>query len=249
MNIKFLILFFLIIVSCSTNRKLYRDSEINKSLVAGKVISEEGLPLEGVNVKLDSFSCMTDINGRFFFNNLFFGKYTLSYEKQGCTKDNITIEYSFKKRKIPFIKVKLFSFNFLLSDSFELLKQNKYVEIDKNIIKLDEIDPDDESLLYLKAIILYKREKYKESLELFEKLSSYDRKNVYYILPMVDIYDKLKWFRQKAELCLYIGKNFSNEYKYLIKTAAITYKDKLKDVDSYNIIYEEYRDFFEDNGQ
>ncbi len=239
-----IVIITLIIISCSTNRDLYRDSELNQSLIAGKVITEEGLPLEGVNVALNSSSCVTDINGRFFFNDLLFGKHILYFEKQGYTKDSVNIEYSFKNRKLPFIKVKLFSYNYLLADTFELLKQNKNKDIDVNITKLNQINPEDESLFYLKAIILYKRNNLNESLKLFENLAATDRKNIYYILPLLDIYDKLEKYKEKAELSYYIGKNFSKEYIYLIKTAGLIYKNKLNNLEIYNRIQEEYPELF-----
>ncbi|HOV13006.1 MAG TPA: hypothetical protein PK771_01875 [Spirochaetota bacterium] len=230
-----------LLIGCTSYDKIYRDSDISKAMLSGKIITEEGLPLEGVKIKLnDKQESRSDINGKFFFTYLFFGEYKLTFEKEGYSNEEYIFKYDMKNKKIPFIKAKLMSFNFLLNEGIYLLSQKKYSEVESVLERLKRIASDEESYLYLKSVYLCERKKYKDALDIVESLINSDRKNLYYNLLLIDIYGNLGWFQKKAELCLIIGKNNPDEYLYLIKQAAEIYKEKLEDQENYNKLIELY---------
>lgn len=241
--IKILTYIFIIFLlfTCTSYDKIYRENDLSKAMLSGKIISEEGLPLEGVKIKLNnSHESRSDINGRFFFNFILFGEYKMTFEKEGYSYEEYNFKYDIKNKKIPFVKAKLLSFNFLLNEGIYLLSQKKYSDVENILEKLKIIDPEEAAYLYLKSVYLSERKKYKESLDIVEKLIESDRKNLYYNLLLIELYNNLNWFQKKADLCVTVGMNYQDEYLYLIKNAAEIYKDKLEDTDNYNKFIELY---------
>ena len=250
---KYILIGFLIITlfSCSSINYANVNSELEKSLLNGVAYSEEGLPLEGVSVTLDNIAnTKTDINGRFLFNSLFFGKHSLTFEKDGYTKDTQPFEYKPKLiRKSIFVKVKLFSANYLVREASILIKERKYDKVEKMLKQLEEIDMTDETYLFLKAVYFYNSDKFKESAKILEDLRENNRYNIYFSLTLLKVYEKLKWFRKMAELYLYIGKNNTDQYLNYIKKAAEVYRDFLEDKEEYAKVLKEYDNIKNKNAQ
>src|SRR4030042_1730091 len=95
----FVILLFFLLLSCETYKKVYLNRDLKKAKLQGKVITEEGLPLDGVRVRLTDFiETKTDINGRFLFNFLAFGNYKIKFEKSDYLNTDYDLEYNFKNR-------------------------------------------------------------------------------------------------------------------------------------------------------
>ncbi|MBK9400088.1 MAG: carboxypeptidase regulatory-like domain-containing protein [Bacteroidetes bacterium] len=69
------LLFVLTISSCAKDEKASASSGSNVSItVYGRVLDESGNPLEGVSVRVGSFSTLTDVQGLFVFENALTGK-------------------------------------------------------------------------------------------------------------------------------------------------------------------------------
>lgn len=234
---------FVLIFSCTSYDKIYRESDLSKAVLSGKIITEEGLPLEGVKIRLNnSRESRSDINGKFFFSYLIYGEYVMTFEKEGYSFEEYSFKYDLKNKKIPFIKAKLMSLNYLLNDGIELLTQKRYSDVEKVIEKLYKINPDESSILYFKSTYLFERKKYKEALDIAERLIETDRKNIYYNLLLIEIYENLGWFRKKTEACIFVARNNPKEYCYLMKMAADIFKDKLEDIESSKKLMEEYEE-------
>ena len=230
----FLFFFLVFIVSCSTLDPIHLKSDLNKSMLSGKIISEDGLPLEGVLVKLNDIQkTNSDINGKFLFNFLRFGKYTITFSKKDFAPTDYSFKYNFKNRKLPFIKIKMQSMNFLVNEGFEYLKEQNYAEAEKIIAKLKKINSKEEIVLYLQATKFYLEENYTEAMPILEKLKSKDRKNIYYQLTLVDVYEKLELHEKTAKLSFYIGISNPKLYLEYIKKSAQIYKDKLNNEKEY----------------
>lgn len=236
----------LIIISCSSLDPIHLRSDLQKSMISGKVITEEGLPLEGVTVKINEFQeTMTDINGRFLFNYIRYGKHTITTEKDDYLPGEYKFIYNFRNRRIPFAKIKMLSLNHLVDEGFEYLKENKYDKTLAIIEQLDVINSNEEIVLYLKAMYFYLLEKYDDAIALLEHLKVRDRKNLYYQLTLIDIYEKLKMYKEMADLSFYLGKNNPREYSDYIDMAKKIYKEKLgkiiKEDDIKNILIDQIR--------
>lgn len=220
----------ILVVSCASNDKLIMQSELDKANFSGKVITEEGLPLEGVKILLNSsLEARTDINGNFFYTFLAYGKYKISFEKTDYAKEEFDFEYNIKSKKPFSLKLKMFSLNYLLADGRELIEAKKYADVELIIKKLESINPDQETVLYFKAAYFFISGKYPEAKPIFEVLVKRDRYNIYYHLPLIVIYKNLQLFIEEAQEYLYIGRNFPDEYLEYIKKSADIYKDKLND--------------------
>ena len=127
-----------LLVSCTSYDKIYRDSDMSKAVLSGKIITEEGLPLEGVKIKLnETQESRSDINGKFFFSFLLFGEYKLTFEKEVYSYEEYSFKFDLKNKKIPFLKAKLLSLNYLLYEGMDYLKQKKYSDVEKIIDKLN----------------------------------------------------------------------------------------------------------------
>jgi tetratricopeptide (TPR) repeat protein len=226
----FLLLIGLAFVSCASNDKLIMQSEIDRAMFSGQVITEEGLPLEGVKILLNStMEARTDINGKFFYTYIGFGKYKISFEKENYAKEEFDFNYDIKSKKPLTMKLKMFSLNYLLTDGRELMEAKKYADVELIIKKLDSINPDEQAVIYFKAVYYHVIGKYADAKPLFEDLIIKDRLNVYYHLPLITIYEKLGMNIEEANECLYIGRNYPEEYGYLIKKSAEIYREKLND--------------------
>jgi tetratricopeptide (TPR) repeat protein len=163
-----------------------------------------------------------------------YGKHTITFEKDDYSKEEVKFEYTATNKKQYYMKVKLLSLNFLLSEGIELSKLKRFDDVDKLIKKLEEINPDDESIFYLKATNFYNKNLINEAMILFENLVERDRKNVYYQLPLINIYEKMQLYQKEAETCYYVGNNYQDDYPELLKKSAEIYRDKLDD----NLMYE-----------
>lgn len=240
---KFICLVLIInIFSCASMYKLNLQSELDKAAFTGKVISEEGLPLEGVKVKLNTgINALTDINGKFFFSVLPYGKYSIIFEKTDYSKEETKFEYTIKSKKPLYLVTKMVSYNYLLNLGSDLLKTRNYEEIEKVIKKIEGINSDEDSFLYLKATYLFSKRMYAESIPLYEELIARDRKNVYFQLPLITVYDKLEKYEKKAEVCAAIARINPKEYLDLLKISAGIYRDKLNDNEMCENIMKEYR--------
>lgn len=244
---KRIILLFLsiLIISCKTYDTIHLQRDLKKAMLIGKVITEDGLPLEEVIVKLNNLvETNTDINGRFLFNFISFGKYKIVFEREGYSPAEYDFVYNFKNRRVPFVKAKMFSMNYLVNEGFELLKEKKFNEVEKVLKKLDKINQNEEVVLYLKAMRFYVMKKYNESLPILEGLKKRDRENIYYQLTLIDVYKNLDLYEDEINLCLYIGRNNKKEYYKYIKKAAEIYKDKLNNMEKYEELIKEYNKLY-----
>ncbi len=250
---KIILLLFLgtIFLSCSLFKNMvYLDSEVSKAVISGKVISEEGLPLEGVRVKLSTENSnisiketVTDINGVFLYKSIGYGKYKLTGEKYGFTIVEYFFEYNFKNRKkIPPIKIKLLSFNFIINEGFEYLKEKNFEKALECLDQAKKINSLDEVVSYLEAMYYYEFKDFNTAMKLLEDLKERDRKNIYYKLTLIDIYDRLDLFEKEIDLCLYIGREESKKYIDYIKIAAYLYKDKFNNQEEYEKLLKEYNE-------
>jgi tetratricopeptide (TPR) repeat protein len=210
-------------------------------MLIGKVITEEGLPLEGVTVKLNSVTdTKTDISGRFFFNYLSYGKYNISFVKDGYLSAEYPFDFNLKIRKTqPVVNIKMFSTNYLVNEGFEFLKEKKFNDAFDIIQKLEKINPDEDTVLYLKAVYDYFNAGFSEALTLLEKLKLRDRKNIYYQLTLCDVYEKLQMSDKEADLAFYLATNNPREYFSYFQKAADLYK-KLNNQDEYQKAINEY---------
>jgi|GEM_PF-6884126 len=241
---KYLLLFIigLIIISCGTYDNILLESRLKRAMLTGRVISEEGLPLEGVTVKLTAFNeTRTDINGRFLYNFLPFGKYNMTFEKEGYSKGEYNFVFNFRNRKLPHVKVKMFSMNYLVNEGFEFLKEKKYSKTKDIMAILDDIEEDAEVVLYLKAIYHYTLAEYKDALPILINLKERDRKNIYYQLTLIDLYEKMEMYEEQANLALYVGRNNKDKYYDYIKKASLIYKEKLNNNEMSDKINAEYQ--------
>ena len=214
-------------------------------MLSGKVITEEGLPLEGVRVRLNAVTeTKTDISGRFFFTYIAYGKYNMIFEKEDFLTEEYNLDFKFKNRKTAsVIKVKMLSTNYLVNEGFELLKEKKFKDAKDIIDKLEKINPDEDTFLYLKATYFYLNSDFSNAEALLEKLELRDRKNIYYQLTLYDVYEKLELFDKMADLAFYIGSNNPKDYFEYLKKAADIYKDKLKNEKDANKALSEYNKY------
>ena len=246
---KRLILFILLIyilISCKATMDPIRlNKDLRDAKLTGRVISEEGLPLDIVRVRLTSSrDTKTDVNGYFLFRFLSYGKYNMIFEKEGYLKAEYQLDYSFKNRKLHFFTVKMFSSNYLVKEGFEFLKEKNYEKTSEIIDTLETINPEEEVVLYLKAMYYYLKEIYPQSLTILEKLKERDRKNIFYQLTLVEVYGKLELYQKQAQLSFYIGITDPKEYYKYFKIASDIYKDKLDNIvesEKAMILYNEYQ--------
>ena len=239
------LLFIIILISCKkTMDPIYLNKDLRDARLTGRVISEEGLPLDKVRVRLTiSRETKTDVNGNFLFRFLSYGKYNMTFHKEEYLSAEYQLDYNFKNRKSPFVKVKMYSKNYLVKEGFEYLKEKNYEKTKEMIDKLEQIDPKEDVVMYLNAMYYYVKENYPESLMILEKLKERDRSNVYYQLTLVDIYEKLELFKKQANLSFYIASTNPKEYYKYYKIAADIYKEKLNNNVEYEKSIRLYNDY------
>lgn len=250
------ILILYIMGSCDTfkmKNTTLLEKDLKDAKFAGRVISEEGLPIDGVRVKLTgSRETVSDISGYFLFKLLAFGKYNMTFEKEGFLKEVRQVEFNIKnknqyiyKNKTTYLfTVKMYSTNYLVKEGFEYLKEKDFEKANEIILKLETITPEEEVVLYLKAMYYYLKEIYPQSLMLLEKLKEADRKNIFYQLTLVEVYGKMELHQKQAQLSFYIASSDPKEYYKYYKIAADIYKDKLNNIiesEKAAILYNEYQ--------
>lgn len=224
-----LVMILATIGACRTDMVHMRD-DLEKAMITGKVISEEGLPLEGVEVELNKLQeSRTDINGRFLFPYVRYGTYTVKFTKDGYAPEELSFTYKWKNRRENFVKMKLYSLNYLLKEVEEYLTEDNLEEAEALMAKLKTIDADDQTVRYLEAVIFYMRKMYGAAVPILEELKTRDRDNPYYRLSLIDCYQALGDSEMAARECLYLGERDPLHYAYLLKKAALIYRDELGD--------------------
>lgn len=219
------------LLGCVNFDEVYMKDELKKAMITGKVITEEGLPLEGAIVKLNELQeTKTDINGRFLFNFVKYGEYNIIVKKEEYNQSIVNFHYTFKTRKDNFIKVKLKSLNYLINEAIEFLKEKNFQKVQNILNEIEKISADDQTVLYLKAMYFYYGARYESAMKILEDLRYQDRKIVYYSLALIKCYDALRLYLKEATLCYYIGKNFKEDYAFLIKRASDLYKEKMNNI-------------------
>jgi tetratricopeptide (TPR) repeat protein len=246
-RVLFLLIPFFSLVACKTTDTVYLKSQLRQAMLTGKVITDEGLPLEGVTVSLNDLQVTkTDINGKFLFNFIKYGKYTITFSRKDYSKKTVPMVYNFKNRKLPVISVKLFSSNFLLSEAFEYLKENDFSNALDTIETVYEINPGDETARYLECMYLVQQNRHEEALKIAEDLKRHDRHNIYYQLTLCSIYRQLEMFEQLAARYEYMGRSdLRNNSDYIVKAAEV-YRIDLQDNSEYDRVTEEYPELFTD---
>jgi len=223
------------LLGCQTTSMLYNQAEIDSAAFNGVVITEEGLPLEGADIIIDDLmQTKSDINGRFLFNALIYGKHQICVSKVGYIESDFEFEYYFDIRnRTKFIKIKLLSINFLLEEALSFLRNKNYTEADR-VISMLELGCQEDSVIYIRAVYLNNTDKLEESATMLVDLVRRNRRNVIYKRTLIEVYHKMMWFRLEAELSVELGLLDPIIYKQYLLRAATIFSEVIKDEAAYN---------------
>jgi hypothetical protein len=145
-------LILLSLMGCATNAE--DPTNFESAPLYGMVYDYQNRPVKSVEISWnDSVIAESDINGRFFLSDLPRGEHTLSFSKDGY--EHLTLEIQFQNRTEA-LYLKMRSAFDCLTEANTLISQNAYYEGSVMIEIGLSIDPENEGLLFLNAILNYK---------------------------------------------------------------------------------------------
>ncbi|MBN2510576.1 MAG: carboxypeptidase regulatory-like domain-containing protein [Spirochaetales bacterium] len=156
-----------ILASCAT--KLPPPTEFDKAPLLGMIYDADGAPVHNAGISVNGGeNLISDINGRFIFNELARGDHRISAVKDGYEPAETVFSF-LNKSQILYL---------CLYNAPQLLKKAKeYTEL-KNYQKADEfldrtllLDDEYAPALYLKAVISAKTEDYGQCAALLDRLA------------------------------------------------------------------------------
>lgn len=207
-----LILSFINLLLNCQSKHSFQENSIN-----GLIYDANNEPVSGASLFLNNkINCISDIYGHFTILGPDLNtKYKLKVEKEGFETTEIDFEYL---NQSQMIYIRISSISQLLSETETYLKQGNNDKSKKILNRISNIDENNYSALYLKAIIEYKEKKYDESINILENLLL-RKKEAYVYLLLADNFqyglnDKEK-AKQYLKDFLKISFNQNVEERYL----------------------------------
>lgn len=168
----------LILLSCKSNPDT--DDTIGTSLL-GVVYDGRSNPVLNAELTIRDLNdsiitrVKTDINGKFFINELPFQKYKISVKAERCLATEIQFDH-FDIENVLIVKVKTYEDMVLTLE--EYMKKGDWENTESYIKDIESVDPDDIYFLYLKAIYYVKTDRSSEAIELLAPLKKLNHKYI-----------------------------------------------------------------------
>jgi len=157
-----------------------------KAPINGMVYDFDNRPCPNVTVRLnDKFVIRTDINGRFTFLGMPPGTYALQLDKQGY--ESLKLDFDFHSRS-QVLYVKMISLKTLIHRVGQATAEKKWSEAESTLTRAEFIDPDDPTVLYLKATLALYRGKVEDAAEILKGIIELGHSNATIFLSLADIY-------------------------------------------------------------
>lgn len=157
-----------------------------KAPINGMVYDFDNKPCPNVTVRLnDKFVIRSDINGRFTFLGMPPGPYTLQLDKQGY--ESLKLEIDFHSRS-QVLYAKMISLRSLIRRVERATAEKKWSEAESLLTRAVAIDPDDPTVLYLKATLALYRGKVEEAAGILKGILERGHSNATILLSLADIY-------------------------------------------------------------
>ena len=157
-----------------------------KAPINGMVYDFDNRPCPNVTVRLnDKFVIRTDINGRFTFLGMPPGLYNLQLDKQGY--ESLKLDFDFHSRS-QVLYAKMISLQSLIRTVEQATAEKKWGEAESLLTRAVAIDPDDPTVLYLKATLALYRGKVEDAAEILKGILERGHSDTTILLSLADIY-------------------------------------------------------------
>ena len=175
---------FILLSGCASTEK-EGPGQNGKAPLFGMLYSTDSTPVSGALVTLDmKQTAQTDINGRFFFNEVSIGDHTVGIKKDGF--EEALIELSFLNRDMV-LYASLVSLEDILDDLENTLKSGRINEAKILVERAEKIDAHSIRLRYLKVVFLSKIKKYADALLEIENLRALYPEDPYLVMTKAEI--------------------------------------------------------------
>lgn len=191
----------------------------------GMIFNDNNEAVSDVQIYLNNEEItVSDIYGHFTITEL--GRnneYVLKAVKNGYETTEITFTFL---NASQVLYLHMYSAEELLVKTEELIKEKKYIEAEKFLERAENAEASYLSANYLRAIILYNRKNYEESLSVLKKLINSEYEEAYVYLFMADIYEKEFNNLEETKKCLSRFLEFEYSEDVSERLQKLTEKDK-----------------------
>lgn len=202
------ILITIVLLSCKSTE--INGYQISNSLL-GVVFDKKSSPIQNAQITFNRLEgeevavITTDIDGKFYIPEIEFGEYLVTIKSKNSAPITIEVEhYSIENVLI----IRISTFEDLLTDLKEDLKEKDLEGAERNIIALEEINRDDIYFNYLEAIYFINNKSYPKAEALLQSIENSNQPYVFLLLA--DLYQYNLNNNKKA--IKYIKKFLSKEY-------------------------------------
>ncbi len=184
MKLIFTMLIALLVISCST---LENPLQFDEAPLYGMIYDYQNRPVKSVQI-MEGIIILgeSDINGRFYLNQMRKGEHDLRFIREGYEEINISVDFQ-SRTEILYVKIRS-AFD-CLAEANILINQEAYSEAGELIDLGLSIEENNKPLLFLQAILYYKAQSFRKSFLNIEGLIFSGNRNREMYALLKDIYD------------------------------------------------------------
>lgn len=130
---------------------------------------------------------ISDINGRFLFDYVAYGRHKMSFHKDGYEDSQTAFDF-LTKSQISYSR--LVSQESLFAATERAIEERKWEDAMKFLSRADQIERKEPLSSYLYALIEYRRKDYEKAARILEAIADRDYREPYVFLFLADVYEK-----------------------------------------------------------
>lgn len=183
---KLLLILPILLLGCKSTPKV--EEPIGTSLL-GVVYDGQSNPVLNAEVLISDMEdqllrkAKTDINGKFYIDELPFAEYKVLVKAEKCIDSELVINH-FDIENVLIVKVK--TFEDMVATLEEYLKSSDWENVEELFSELESIDPEDIYTKYLKAIYFVKTDRNDEAIEILAPLKKLNYKYINILLEDIN---------------------------------------------------------------
>jgi hypothetical protein len=182
-----LLLVALACASCVSRAK--RDPmDFDKAPLFGMIYDADNQPCSGVSVIVDGkLQSTTDIRGRFVLPEVARGEHKLEARKEGFEDVSLTFQFL---HQTDVLYLRMTSLAQILSMAEGAMGERRWVDVEALLLRAEKLDRSDPVLLYLRALLSYRTERYAEAVGYLDALTDSGVREAHVYLLRADINER-----------------------------------------------------------
>jgi len=175
------------VVSCASRSKV-DPLVFEKAPLFGMIYDADNQPCAGVLVTVDGKpGATTDIRGRFMLPGLSRGDHRIEASGEGY--EDLAVDFAFLTQTDA-LYLRMISLAQLIGMAEDAIDQRRWDEARGFLDRAERVDGSDPVLLYLRALLAYRQERYEEAVAFLDALIDMGVREAHVYLLLADLHEK-----------------------------------------------------------